>query len=110
LLDYKADTNAQESKGGQTALMWAAAGRHPQLLKLLVEHGADVHARSKGDFTALLFAAQQGDVESGRALLEAGADVNESRKKDRLTVLMVAAAGGHNEFGFFCWTRAPILT
>src|SRR5438552_1772894 len=53
LLDYKADTNAQESKGGQTALMWAAAGRHPQLLKLLVEHGADVRARSKGDFTAL---------------------------------------------------------
>jgi len=98
LLDYKANVNSRESKGGQTALMWAAAGRQPQLVKLLAEHGADVRARSKGDFTALLFAAQQGAVESGRALLAAGADVNEITKKDRLTALIVAAASGHNEF------------
>ena len=36
-------------------------------MKLLVEHGADVRARSNGGFTPLLFAAQQGNVESGRA-------------------------------------------
>src|SRR6266850_1177135 len=98
LLENGADVNAKESRGGQTALMWAVANKYPEIVKLLVEHGANVRARSKGDFTPLLFAAQQGDVESGRLLLEAGADVNENRKKDRMTALMVAAAGGNNEF------------
>ena len=75
-------------------------------MKLLVEHGADVHARSNGDFTPLLFTAQQGDVESGHTLLEAGADVNETRNKDRMTAVMLAAASGHNELSVFFWTRA----
>lgn len=98
LLARGARVNARESKGGQTALMWAAAGRHAAIVKRLVDAGADVHARSKGDFTPLLFAAQQGDVESGRALLAAGADVNGSRATDGLTPLMVAAAGGRAAF------------
>src|SRR6266850_2415638 len=95
LLENGADVNAKESRGGQTALMWAVANKYPEIVKLLVEHGANVRARSKGDFTPLLFAAQQGDVESGRLLLGAEADVNETRKKDRMTVLMVAAASGN---------------
>jgi ankyrin repeat protein len=98
LLEKGANVNAKESKGGQTALMWAAAGKHPQITKLLVEHEADFRARSKGDFTPLLFAAQQGDVESGLTLIGAGADVNDARKRDRLTALMVAAASGHDAF------------
>jgi ankyrin repeat protein len=79
--------------------MWAAANTSPELVKLLVGHGADVRARSTGGFTPLLFAAQQGDVESGRALLQAGADVNErSGGAGRMTALMVAAASGHRNF------------
>src|SRR5207247_7325284 len=89
------DLNARESKGGQSALMWAVAGRHTEIVKLLLDHGADVRARSKGDFTALLFAAQQGDAGCGRLLLESGADINETRKSDRMTPLIVAAASGH---------------
>ena len=98
LLDHGADVDARESKGGQSALMWAVAGRHIGIVKLLLDHGADVRARSKGDFTALLFAAQQGDAGSGRLLLESGADINEIRKSDRMTPLIVAAASGHSEF------------
>src|SRR5438309_9910301 len=48
LLDRGADVNVRESKGGQSALMWAVAGRHAEIVKLLVERGADVRARSKG--------------------------------------------------------------
>jgi ankyrin repeat protein len=87
--------NRRETRGGQNALMWAAANRSPALVKLLVESGADVRARSKGDFTALLFAAQQGDVESARLLLGAGADVNERSGGDRKTALMIATASRH---------------
>ncbi|MGY9106393.1 MAG: ankyrin repeat domain-containing protein, partial [Alphaproteobacteria bacterium] len=71
LLSGGADPNAAESKYGQTAFMWAAAERQPAVTKLLIEHGADVSARSNSGFSTLMFAAQQGDAESGRALLEA---------------------------------------
>ena len=92
--------NAEKLKEGehdQTALMWAAAQRHPKVVELLVEFGADIRARSRiypqvvvgeqtqragrealnytvqrGGSTALLFAARVGDVESARILLEHG--------------------------------------
>ncbi len=46
LLDRGADVNARENYKGQTALMWAAAERHPDVVKLLLEHGADWKVRS----------------------------------------------------------------
>ena len=98
LLSGGADPNAKETKHGQTALMWAAAERHSAVTKILIEHGADVSARSIGGFTALMFAAQQGDVESGRALLAAGADVNELMPGTEVTPLLIASAGRHEDF------------
>jgi uncharacterized protein len=41
LLDRGADAKARDKKFGQTALMWAAG--HPAAVRLLIEHGADVH-------------------------------------------------------------------
>ena len=96
LLDRGADVNARESYKGQTALMWAAAERHPAVVKLLLERGADWKVRSfdretkppklsaassispipRGGFTALLFAAREGDIESARVMLDAGVDIN----------------------------------
>jgi cytohesin len=98
LIERGADVNRQEARGGQTALMWAVANRSPELVALLLTHGANLHTRSKGDFTALLFAAQQGDEASGRLLLQAGADANDLRSRDRVTALMVATASGHAAF------------
>ena len=60
----------------QTALMWAAAEGHAEVVELLLESGSDVHARSRFGATALLLAARKGDVATARALLEGGADVN----------------------------------
>jgi ankyrin repeat protein len=98
LIDRGAEVNAHEAKGGQTALMWAAAGRQPAIVKLLLDHRADPRARSTRGFTPLLFAAQQGDVESGRLLLQAGSDVNDHSGADRKTALAVAAASGSRDF------------
>src|SRR6266446_5169421 len=97
LLAGKANPNAQEKNGGQTALMWALSERHARVVEELVRRGADVHARSKTGFTPLMFAAQQGDVDSARILLRAGAKPNDAQPKTALTPLMIASAMGHTE-------------
>jgi ankyrin repeat protein len=104
LLARGADVNAKEARGGQSALMWAVAENHPDIVRALVEGGADVRARSSGGFTPLLFAAQQGDVDSARILLDAGADVNEGTPKDG-SALLIAAATGHDDLTTFLVER-----
>jgi len=98
--------------GNQTALMWAAANRHAEVVGLLVDHGADIHARSDvwaqvqaaqrphgifdhqrsflgGGMTALLYAARVGDVDSARILVDAGADPNDTEARG-VTALALA--------------------
>lgn len=94
LLAYGADVNAKETRRGQTALMWAVAQKHLDNARVLIEHGADVGARSAAGFTPLLFAAQQGDLDATRMLLAAGANVNETAS-DGSSVLLVATVSGH---------------
>ena len=102
LLARGADVNAKESAHDQTALMWAAAERHPEVVRMLIEFGADVRARSlvypqtvvgeqtqragreklnytvqRGGMTPLLFAARSGDVESAKSAAGGGADAND---------------------------------
>ncbi len=47
LLAHGADVNAAESEEEQTALMWAVAQRHPAVVQMLIDNGADVHGRSR---------------------------------------------------------------
>jgi ankyrin repeat protein len=52
----------------------AAGGFHPEVVKLLLAHGADPNAAQDGGFTPLHSAAQNDHREVAEALLEAGAD------------------------------------
>jgi len=74
--------------------------KHPEVVRLLVAHGADVHAHSTSGFTPLLFAAQQGDLDSAKALLEAGANVSEAAPEEGST-LVVATHSGHEALALF---------
>ena len=76
LIAGDADVNAKEPMQNQTALMWAASERHPEVVRTLISAKADLLARTKGGFTALHFAAREGDVESAGLLLAAGVNVN----------------------------------
>jgi len=76
LIAHDAAVNAKEPVQNQTALMWAAAERHPNVVKMLIDAKADLQARTKRGFTALHFAAREGDQGSVRLLLAAGVSVN----------------------------------
>lgn len=54
----------------------AVAGRHPKLVRLLLEEGTPVESAQHGGYTALHGAALSGDVESVKELLKHGADPN----------------------------------
>ena len=82
LLEHGADVNAKEPTQNQTALMWAAAEQHPNVLQVLIHANADLEAHSKAGFTALHFAARLGDLESTKTLLNAGVDVNIKSQPD----------------------------
>ena len=96
LLEHGAEVNVKENFRGQTAVMWAAAEGHANIVSLLAAHGADLNLRSydrdptlpkmeagtpnapiaRGGLTALLFAARQGETDAVKALLDAKADIN----------------------------------
>ena len=76
LVEYGAAVNAKEPRQNQTALMWAAAERHPDVVQALIDAHADLKANSKQGFTAAHFAARVGDLESLKLLMAAGVDIN----------------------------------
>jgi ankyrin repeat protein len=78
LLSNRADPT-RTGPGGATALMWAVPD--VEKMRRLIDHGANVNARSETDRTALLVAASYpGTVSALRLLLDHGADL---RAEDR---------------------------
>jgi uncharacterized protein len=122
LLAHGANPNAVEPVRQQTALMWAVAQAHTDVVRALIAGGASVHARSRtvrvrvnrgspaasnyltpslaeveeGGSTALFLAARNGDVESVRVLLAAGARVDEPDRAG-VSPLLVALFGGRED-------------
>ena len=95
LMGAGATVDARERFGGQTALMWASARRHPEMMRLLIARGADVNARSavrdyqrhvtaegrpksldSGGLTPLLYAARENCRDCVDVLLASHADIN----------------------------------
>jgi ankyrin repeat protein len=114
LLARGANVNARAARG-QTALMWATAQKHPEVVKVLLAHKADVHARSEswkqmeavsphgvaeynreipyGRNTPLMFAARAGDLDSAKLLVAAGANVNDEDAWGVSVVVLAAHSG-----------------
>jgi ankyrin repeat protein len=78
LLTRGARVDAKDDRRGQTALMWAAAEGHANVVEELIAAGADFRTRVPSGFTPLLFAVREGRLGVVRVLLKAGADVNET--------------------------------
>ncbi len=72
----------------------ASASRHLEIVRALLEGGANPNARQQGGFTPLHAAAQNGDAEIARLLIEKGAD-REARAENNQTALDFALLRGH---------------
>jgi ankyrin repeat protein len=77
LLAAGAAAETKELSRGQTALMWAAAEGHADVVRALLDAGADVRARVPSGLSPLLFAVREGRRDAVRELLKAGADAND---------------------------------
>ena len=123
LLAAGADVDAAERGRGQTALMWAVAQRHVDVVAALLEYAPDLHTRTdvrtevvktspepwnpdyiidlpQGGYTPLLFATRVGDLASARLLVTAGADVNDTAPYGT-SATVVAAHSGHGALAAF---------
>jgi len=95
LLDKQPDLLHAYSSDGWTALHLAAFFKHPPLVTLLLERGADISARSRNQMANLPLnaAVASGSYEAAVLLLESGAEVN-SRGSSGSVPLHSAAANG----------------
>jgi ankyrin repeat protein len=95
LIQHGADIEAIAKNAMKvTPLHSAAAARSGEILRLLLEQGANSNARQQGGWAALHAAAQNGDAEMVRDLIEYHADPN-ARNDDGKTPAGAAAEKGH---------------
>lgn len=77
LLPLGADVHAEcRGRANETALHIAAGTREPDIIEVLLKHGADINRRDFYGKTPLCWASASGDGLLVEALLEAGAKVN----------------------------------
>jgi ankyrin repeat protein len=93
LLKQGADVN-QAQGDGMTALHWAAAGGHVDLVEMLLYAGANVRATTRlGAYAPLHVASQSGQAAVIAALVKAGADVNMLTSTGATPLMMAALSG-----------------
>ena len=92
--------------GSLTALGFAASHGHIELIKLLVEHKANLSRRS-GPLAAppMVLAANTGQLEASKVLLELGADIQQPHFWFGMTPLHEAVYQGHPELMEFLISR-----
>ena len=79
---------------GATALWCAAGAGHLGIVKLLLEHGADVNHATKTNSTPLRAACFDGRLDVVQCLVENGADISIPNKYNN-TCLMITSYKGH---------------
>eukprot|EP01114_Cavostelium_apophysatum_P016722 TRINITY_DN4814_c0_g1_i3.p1 TRINITY_DN4814_c0_g1~~TRINITY_DN4814_c0_g1_i3.p1 ORF type:complete len:804 (-),score=200.33 TRINITY_DN4814_c0_g1_i3:47-2458(-) len=76
LLEYGANCEYRDPKCGNTALHWAVINGQQEVIKALVEHGADPNATNFWGYTALALAVLEEQLDTAEFLLENGSNAN----------------------------------
>jgi ankyrin repeat protein len=96
LLSRGASREARLSADGFPVLTTAASAGHLEMVRLLVEQGANVNAKGPVGMTALMLASSSGRTEIVRFLLDHGADFN-AKAFGGQTAMLLAANEGRSE-------------
>jgi ankyrin repeat protein len=86
--------------GGMTPVMKAASVGKPELVELLIKHGADPNKRGSHQRTALQYAAEKNRLAVAKVLLKHGADIN-GTDNTRLSPLTMAADRGYHDLAMY---------
>ena len=100
LLDHNADINTQivtgETPFHQILSLYGSDGRSVDMVRRLLEHGADPNLCDDSHRSPLHEASSRGLLEAARLLLSHGATVDEKNGEGK-TAFQMAASGGHDE-------------
>lgn len=108
LLAHGADPNARSM--GSTALIWASINGSNDLVRLLLDRGADLKATDRQHgMNALQCAAMTGQADTIKLLIERGSELND-RDKDGKTALIWAAHYGREEAVLVLLDRGADIT
>lgn len=101
LIENGADVNAASQNDMHVSPIHSAvAAGNTNLVKILINHGADINATQAGGFTPLHAAAQIGNEELIKFLLEQMADINAMTDSGK-TPMELAIASGHDAAKWF---------
>ena len=80
----------EKDQDGLTALHWAVLADHPQVVKTLIAHKAELNPVDRFGYTPLLYAAHVdfGDADIARLLLAAGADARVKTKEGKTAAML----------------------
>lgn len=84
LLNEGEPVDTRDPKYGATALIYAAQEGHTDIVKLMLDRGADINAKSKIDQTALMQAAYYKRYDTVKLLLQRGAKLDDKHRDDVL--------------------------
>ncbi|XP_033738388.1 LOW QUALITY PROTEIN: KN motif and ankyrin repeat domain-containing protein 1-like [Pecten maximus] len=97
--------NARASKDGQTALMLAVSQGRTEMVKLLLQNGANVNAQDNEGSTAMMVGCEHGYTEIVK-LLMAQADYDPSlADNDGSTPLSISMEAGHKDIGVLLYAQ-----
>lgn len=75
--------------------MWTCEKGHLEIVRLLIDKGADLNTVHPGGCTALMLACQGGYLEVASLVIEKGAKIDAVTKNEGMTALMFASHMGH---------------
>ncbi|XP_042547950.1 ankyrin repeat and KH domain-containing protein 1 isoform X9 [Dipodomys spectabilis] len=108
LLDHGAGINTHSNEFKESALTLACYKGHLDMVRFLLEAGADQEHKTDEMHTALMEACMDGHVEVARLLLDSGAQVNMPADSFE-SPLTLAACGGHVELAALLIERGANL-